>query len=302
MQEKQTEIGVVIGRFQLHELHNAHKELIQHVIDRHDKVIIFLGTSSAIGTQRHPLDFITRKYMIEEVFSNITILPLPDNKSDEVWSNQIHTKVREVFYQGDVTLYGSRDSFIPYYKGSWKCIELEPTSYVNATDIRNKLAKKVLSSSDFRAGIIYSVYNQYPSAQPTVDLFIKKENKILLGRKPTQKEFRFIGGFVDPKDENEIQSCRREGAEETGLELGNFKFICSRKVDDWRYYGIKNRSVMTHFYECNVIFGHPQPMDDIEELKWFDYEDLNVNYITILVSEHIKLFEDYLKYKQNESI
>lgn len=29
MQEKQTDIGVIIGRFQIHELHEAHKELIQ---------------------------------------------------------------------------------------------------------------------------------------------------------------------------------------------------------------------------------------------------------------------------------
>lgn len=296
MQEKQTDIGVVIGRFQLHELHEAHTELIKHVLALHDKVIIFLGTSSATGTQRHPLDFITRKYMLEEVFQNLVILPLPDNKSDEVWSNQIHTKVREVFPSGSVTLYGSRDSFIPHYKGTWKCTELEPTSYVNATDIRKKLSKKVLQSPDFRAGIIYSVYNQYPITHPTVDLLIKKDDQILLGRKPTQKEFRFVGGFVDPTDETEIQSCKREGMEETGLELDNFKFICSRKVEDWRYRGIKERGIMTHFYECEVIFGCPTPQDDIEELKWFSFDDLKENYSKILVGEHIKLFEDYLKY------
>lgn len=295
MKEKQTEIGVIIGRFQLHNLHEAHKELIQYVIERHDKVIVFLGISSAIGTRRHPLDFITRKYMLEEVFSNLVILPLLDNKSDHVWSSQIRIKVREVFPSGDVTLYGSRDSFIPYYKGTWNCVELEPTTYISATDIRKKISKKVLQSEDFRAGIIYSVYNQYPITHSTIDLLIKKGNQILLGRKPTQKEFRFVGGFVDPTDENEIQSCKREGLEETGLELDNFKFICSRKVEDWRYRGIKERGIMTHFYECEVIFGCPTPQDDIEELKWFSFDDLKENYEKILVSEHVKLFEDYIK-------
>ncbi len=295
MKEKQTDIGVVIGRFQLHNLHKAHIDLIQYVVDRHDKVILFLGTSTAIGTKRHPLDFITRKYMIEELFSNLVILPLPDNKSDDVWSNQIHIKVREVFPSGNVTLYGSRDSFIPYYKGTWNCIELEPTTYISATDIRNKVSKKVLQSEDFRAGIIYSVYNQYPIVHSTVDLLIKQGNRVLLGRKPTQKEYRFVGGFVDPNDENEIQSCRREGLEETGLELGNFKFICSRKIEDWRYRGIKDRSIMTHLYECEVIFGSPTPQDDIEELKWFSFEELREDYKNILVTEHVKLFEDYIK-------
>lgn len=295
MKEKQTEIGVVIGRFQLHNLHEAHLELIEHVAERHEKVIIFLGTSSAIGTQRHPMDFITRKYMVEEIFTNLVILPLPDNRDDYFWSNQIHTKVREVFPSGDVTLYGSRDSFIPHYKNEWNCVELEPTTYVSATDIRKKISKRVLQSEDFRAGIIYSVYNQYPIVHSTVDLLIKQGERILLGRKPTQKEFRFVGGFVDPSDENEIQSCKREGLEETGLELDNFKFICSRKVEDWRYRGVKERGIMTHLYECEVIFGCPTPMDDIEELKWFNFEELKKNYEKILVSEHIKLFEDYIK-------
>ena len=299
MTEKQTEIGVVIGRFQIHTLHDAHIELIQHVLLFHSKVIIFLGTTPASGTQRNPLDFITRKYMLESIFTNLVILPLPDNKSDEVWTNQIHTKVREVFPIGTVTLYGSRDSFIPYYKGGWKCTELEPSSYINATDIRSKIGKEVLQSEDFRAGIIYSVINQYPMTHPTVDILIKKGDKVLLGRKPTQTEFRFIGGFVDPTDENEIQSCKREGMEETGLELDNFKFICSRKIEDWRYKGIKERSIMTHFYECEVIFGTPVPQDDIEELKWFSLEELKETYKLILVEEHIKLFEDYVKNKIN---
>ena len=34
MQEKQTDIGVVIGRFQLHEFHEAHIELIEQTFDQ----------------------------------------------------------------------------------------------------------------------------------------------------------------------------------------------------------------------------------------------------------------------------
>lgn len=296
MKEIQTDIGVVIGRFQIHELHSAHIDLIQHVIDNHSKVIVFLGTSSAIGTRKHPLDFVTRKLMLQNCFGDAIdmILPLPDCKSDDVWSEQIHHKVREVFINGSVTLYGSRDSFIPYYKGSWKCIELEPEIYISATDIRKKVSTSILESSDFRAGVIYSVYNQWPIVHPTIDILIKKGDKVLLGRKPNEKEYRFVGGFVDPEDETEIIACKREGLEETGLELDNFKFVCSRKVIDWRYRGVKERGIMTHLYECDVIFGSPQPQDDIEELKWFDFEELKKSYKNIMVGEHIKLFEDYL--------
>ena len=31
------DVGVIVGRFQVHELHQAHRELIQYVMDRHDR-------------------------------------------------------------------------------------------------------------------------------------------------------------------------------------------------------------------------------------------------------------------------
>ena len=98
MNETQTEIGVVIGRFQLHELHTEHIKLIEHVLACHEKVILFLGTTSAMNTQRNPLDFITRKAMIEATFGNriSSIVPLADCKSNEVWSDQHFSEVRAI--------------------------------------------------------------------------------------------------------------------------------------------------------------------------------------------------------------
>lgn len=295
MNETQTEIGVVIGRFQLHELHTEHIKLIEHVLACHEKVILFLGTTSAMNTQRNPLDFITRKAMIEATFGNriSSIVPLADCKSNEVWSDQIHTKVREIFPSGKVTLYGSKDSFIPYYKGNWKTTELEPEVYVSATDIRKKVAGRILASSDFRAGIIYSVYSQYPRSFSTVDVAIFNEKgEILLGQKPNEKEWRFVGGFVDVTDDSDEAAARREGREETGLELADFEFVCSKRVEDWRYKASPDAKIMTHLYKCKYTFGSPQPQDDIAALKWFPY---NPELDKILVGEHKKLLVDLLK-------
>lgn len=296
MKEKSSDIGVVIGRFQLHELHEAHKGLIKTVLEQHDKTILFIGCTPAIGTKKDPLDFITRKYMVEEEFTFSSILPLYNQKSDEVWSKQIDSKIRETFPMGSVTIYGSRDSFIPYYKGIFKTKELEPETYVSATDIRNKVGKQIIKSSDFRAGVIYSVYNQYPITHPTVDIVITKENgDILLGRKPNEDKWRFIGGFVDPTDDSLEMAAKREVNEETGLEVDDLKFICSMKVNDWRYRGIKERGIMTTFFEAKYIFGTPQPNDDICELKWFSF---NTNLITpFLVEEHVKLLDKYWDYR-----
>ena len=291
MDIKTTQHGVIIGRFQTPELHSEHIKLIQYVLDRHEKVILFLGVSPTLANKKHPMDFITRKLMLESTVKVSAILPLPDQKSDTVWSQQIHEKVREVFPNGDVTLYGSRDSFIPYYKGGWKTCELEPDSYISATDIREQISKKTLASEEFRAGIIYSIYSHYPTTFSTIDVAIIKKDELLLGRKKNETAWRLIGGFVDPTDESDIDACKREVREETGLEVADFKFICSKKIRDWRYAGINDKGVMTRFYAAKYIFGAPEPNDDIVELKWVKLDSIRDCKI---VKEHGELIEELI--------
>lgn len=294
MDIKTTQHGVIIGRFQTPELHSEHIKLIQYVLDRHEKVILFLGVSPTLANKKHPMDFITRKYMIEEQFgiSKLTIMPLSDNKYDDVWSKQIDTKIREILPLGSVTIYGSRDSFIPSYEGIHKTLELEPEIRVSATDIRELVSKKIISSYEFRCGIIHSVYNQFPVVYSTVDVAIIKDDEILLGQKLNETEWRFIGGFVDPTDESDEAAAKRETLEETGLEVADFEYVCSMTVNDWRYRGMKDRSIMTRFFKAKYIFGCPTPQDDINALKWFKITPELEN---ILVGEHKKLFKKLIK-------
>ena len=294
MDIKTTQHGVIIGRFQTPELHSEHIKLIQYVLDRHEKVILFLGVSPTLANKKHPMDFITRKYMIEEQFgiSKLTIMPLSDNKSNEIWSKQLDSKIKEVFPLGSVTIYGSRDSFIPYYFGVNKTLELQPDVFVSATDIREVASKKVIGSSEFRAGIIYSVYNQFPIVYSTVDVAIIKDDEILLGQKLGETQWRFIGGFVDTTDESDEAAAKRETLEETGLEVAKLEYICSMQVEDWRYRSIKDRSIMTRFFKAKYIFGCPTPQDDINALKWFK---LTPELENMLVEEHKKLFKKLIK-------
>ena len=294
MDIKTTQHGVIIGRFQTPELHSEHIKLIQYVLDRHEKVILFLGVSPTLANKKHPMDFITRKYMIEEQFgiSKLTIMPLSDNKSNEIWSKQLDSKIKEVFPLGSVTIYGSRDSFIPYYFGVNKTLELQPDVFVSATDIREVASKKVISSSEFRAGIIYSVYNQFPIVYSTVDVAIIKDDEILLGQKLGETQWRFIGGFVDTTDESDEAAAKRETLEETGLEVADLEYVCSMQVEDWRYRGIKDRSIMTRFFKAKYIFGCPTPQDDINALKWFK---LTPELENMFVEEHKKLFKKLIK-------
>jgi len=131
----------------------------------------------------------------------------------------------------------------------------------------------------------YGFNNTFPITHPVVDvaIFNSDNTRILVGRKEYEKKFRFVGGFVDVNDDSIEQTVKREAMEETNLEIGNLQYICSKKVDDWRYWGDKDRSLMTHFYRANKISGDEKPGDDIVELLWIDLNKINND---MLVSEH----------------
>jgi bifunctional NMN adenylyltransferase/nudix hydrolase len=298
--EKQYDIGVIVGRFQIHELHSEHKKLIEHVLERHDKVIIFLGVSQAIHTRYNPLDYSTRKIMIEDVYGhrNIHVLPLHDKKFNDQWSNQIDSRVREIYPLGSTVLYGSKDSFIPFYEGSFDTCELQPDNFISARDVRKAVSNKALRSKEFRAGVIYAANQTFPFNYATIDVAILNddETEVLLGRKSYETEFRFIGGFSDVEDESFERTVKREAMEETNLEIDDIQYVSSRKVKDWRYRNESDRAIMTTFFKAKKIFGSATAKDDIVEVKWFNINKLNRE---ILVGEHKFLFDD-LKKKLNK--
>jgi len=299
--EKQYDIGVIVGRFQIHELHSEHKKLIEYVLERHDKVIVFLGISQALHTRKNPLDYSTRKIMIEDVYGhrNLHVLPLHDKKFDCQWAKNLDERVREIYPNGSVVLYGSKDSFIPFYEphGNFDTCELAPDNFISATDVRKAVSNKALRSKEFRAGMIYAANIPFPVNYVTIDVAIlnEDETKLLVGRKGFENTFRFVGGFTDIEDQSLEQTVTREANEETKNEIGDIQYVSSRKVDDWRYRGEGDRAVMTVFFKAKKVFGSDTASDDIVETKWVDVFDENLK----LVDEHQKLLKDLRNKLQN---
>src|SRR3990172_9189558 len=115
-----TDVGVIIGRFQIHELHEAHRDLINAVRAKHGRVIIFVGLSPLRNTPTNPLDFNTRKRMIQETYPDIEVYYVEDNPSDYIWSKNLDREITKWLKPFQTaTLYGSRDSFIPSYTGKY---------------------------------------------------------------------------------------------------------------------------------------------------------------------------------------
>jgi bifunctional NMN adenylyltransferase/nudix hydrolase len=307
MKPKETtaEVGVIVGRFQVPELHEAHVDLIQSVINRHPKVIIFLGLSPCKTTYNNPLDFEARKQLILDKFPQVNVLYIKDERDDGVWSRKLDSQIEDILGANQkAVLYGSRDSFIPFYTTkTYDVIELEPDRFISGTEIRKSVSNRVKSTPDFRGGVIWGVNNQFSGPMLTVDIAVinEEEKRILLCRKPTEKQYRFVGGFVQSGEKAET-AAKRELMEETGLETGNWNFVSTNVIDDWRYRKERNK-VLTMLWYCKYIFGAPKASDDISEVRWFDVLLLwDSNWVNAnIVEEHHVLVEEMTKWIEKPS-
>jgi bifunctional NMN adenylyltransferase/nudix hydrolase len=296
--EKKYPIGAVVGRFQIHDLHDAHRYIIDQVVDNHKKSIIFLGVPKVVGTKKNPLDFDSRKRMIQTHYPDSVIIALPDVGDDTIWAAELDRRVREIYPIGDVLLYGGRDSFIPYYKkgnGQFDCKELDQYTFVSGTEVRKEISETVKNSVDFRAGLIYQSYNQYPKVHPCIDVAITNEDNtmLLLAKKPKENGWRFVGGFAHPDDSCYETTLKRKIRDDVGpgIEIGDIKYLGSARIPDWRYRGEEDK-ILTILYKCKKLWGQIIPSDDVSELKFFNINELNDS---IIVEEHKCLLKIFLE-------
>lgn len=293
------DVGVIVGRFQVNELHKAHEDLIQFVVGRHKKVIIFLGMTPLKSTYNNPLDFEARKQMILEKFPDVIILYIKDVWCDRIWSIILDEKISDIVSPNQtVSLYGSRSSFISHYFGKYACIELGQESDISGTEIRKEISKSVIPNKDFRNGVIWATMNRYINPILCVDVAIFNEDstKLLLAKKRYENKLRFIGGHVD-RGENLETAVRREVKEESYLEVEGIEYVGSFVIDDWRYRGEKN-NIITTLFRAKVLYGKAEASDDIEGLEWVNVKEVNPE--LSIVEEHVPLFLAINNFKKEE--
>jgi bifunctional NMN adenylyltransferase/nudix hydrolase len=89
-------VGVYIGRFQ--PFHTCHADILDGASLLCDQVVVFVGVPEQRST-KNPFMFEQIDNMIKKCFpkrNNITIVPLMDNPSDEVWKQTVKDTVASI--------------------------------------------------------------------------------------------------------------------------------------------------------------------------------------------------------------
>jgi len=147
---------------------------------------------------------------------------------------------------------------------------------------------------EFRNGAFHVALNQFNNPMPCVDMAVidKGCQRILLGRKEGQDEYRFFGGFAENFGSYEDDAIR-ELTEETGLPKESFgkpRYLSSNIVSDWRYI-YTERKVKTMLFLVPFLGGMPKASDDICEVLWAQINDVTDGTIK-LVGSHDKMFAE----------
>lgn len=288
------DVGVVVARFQIHDLTKGQKELIDTVRANHDKVFIFLGLSPLRGEQENPLDFRSRKVMLGELYPDIDVYYIDDVCDDVIWSKNLDSQIAKWKTPTQtVVLYGSRDGFQYKYKGKYPTCELEAETIVSATEIRRQVCNNYHPDKSWRAGVISATSFTWPRADQAVDVAVlnKTNETVLLIRKLDEPKLRFPGGYTSKESDSLEDDGRREIVEETHLEISDLTYVASGIVDDWRYRNKRN-CIKTVLFAADYIFGTPNVKDNIDptekiaEYHWIGWDKLHPD---IMMPEHVKL-------------
>lgn len=283
--------GVIVGRFQVAELHQGHRDLIDTVVEKHRKVIIVLGRSPLPNSWSNPLDIQSRMQMVQEAYPEVVVTHINDIHNNERWSQNLDALIGDILSPTQsALLYGSRDSFIPHYSGQYPTFELDATrDQWSGTADRLEIGRVTHGNPMWRSGVIWASRNRFPTCYTTVDvaIFDHGYENILLGKKPFEEAWRLPGGFSDPCSDSFEEDAKREAMEETGLELVEMKYLHSTQIDDWRY--TKEPDCVKTMLFAGVGKGEAVAGDDLEVVQWFPVSVLDPQYNTTVMRAHQKL-------------
>ncbi len=112
----------------------------------------------------------------------------------------------------------------------------------------------------------------YDNPAPCACAIVLKSGKVMLTRRavePSRGLWDLPGGYIEVGESPE-ETLARELLEETGLEIA-ITGLLGFFIDT---YGDGGTDTLNITYECEVISGSEAPGSDVEEIRWFDPDNL----------------------------
>ncbi len=135
--------------------------------------------------------------------------------------------------------------------------------------------REELRAEDSRVECPHCGFVAYASSKPTAGALVEDEQgRLLLARRahePFKGRWDIPGGFLE-EGEHPLDGLRRELREETGLEVEPLDFLGA-----WmdRYGGDSTAEATLNLYwTARVLSGEPHAADDVDELGWFEADEL----------------------------
>lgn len=257
------DVAILIGRYQVDELHSSHSKFIEELISRYNTVVIFLGVAPNQYTKKNPLDFLARQKMIQSKYPSIVVLPTTDHLDDTIWSNNLDNMIETLFPTSHVILYGGRDSFIKAYHGKFQCVEVELIDPVSGTEVRNKIGKECRDSDDFRAGLIYATQRIPHRINPLVHLIIVKDNQVMVIKDNDYKKYVLPYRFMTPNDTS-LESVAKSLV---SMELNNLRYLTSQRIHHWKF---TEDILMSSIFVADYSWGNKT-----SDQHWISLENLD---------------------------
>ena len=323
--KKPMNLSVIVARFQIDELHEGHQYIIREAARRGDAILVVLGSTMLQSTANNPLPAHVRAAMVMEFFAvndiNGIVKVLPDTPSDLIWSQKLDALIEEAmdeFGIPDAVLFHARDSFAAHYSGRFPLVEVPQHKYFTATARRQEICENpgIISSSDFRRGMIYARQLGFPMVISTVDIFVEKtiwdgdqwRTALLVITKPNSAGWFAPGGFADnktysndtigleemfgvPAGTDEFDALR-EAYEESGVIAYNAQYIGSVQQNDSRYRPERDK-IRTRVFIADWREGEPEGRDDAETAQWIWVDEIRLNDFHSAHHNILRMYFDY---------
>jgi cytidyltransferase-like protein len=144
-------LGYIIGRF--NPIHIGHMSIIEEMMSKSDISVILVGSSNVSMSKENPFSFDERKKMLQKIYPELIILPIPDLGNLNLWVSEVEhligTVVSKFSKVEKIVLYTSKKDNDADLRFNWcsmighsVCGISEKSGGISATVIRDKFFSK----------------------------------------------------------------------------------------------------------------------------------------------------------------